>query len=439
MKLAAELARPQTGRTLYLLDEPTTGLHFDDIKKLLKVLDSLVELGNTVVVIEHNLDVIKTADWVVDLGPEAGRKGAASSRKGRPNTSSPMRRRGGPPACPREKTTAPDRCALTRGNCSRRCWKRGRGGPARCLTRGPPPRSSREMCRSPTWARMPNALGSGRARLAHARSPFPSGTPLPMGRGGAGGGHRHARGGRRLSTDPLGERAVVEVTGKQSALGWFLHAMTGNEWLVSFKFRVPPKTFSENELADALDLKPLNEIDEIPAYSSTERVQVRKGKGPFQEVLVAVHWEREVRTPAFQDFLKRAIAAYHPRRQVRRVQPCRQRGPAAMAQVGPEMALAAQGLRQPSAARMGHGVGGTVRQTDRGSGPQPDRRLLREDADLVRFAESRSSICGAPNEASGFSRDVVDLPFRGGAVGNDRGPGIEPRSRPTRSATKSRD
>jgi excinuclease ABC subunit A len=72
IKLARELSRRATGRTLYLLDEPTTGLHFDDVRKLLGVLDRLVEAGNTVVVIEHNLDVIKTADWVIDLGPEGG-------------------------------------------------------------------------------------------------------------------------------------------------------------------------------------------------------------------------------------------------------------------------------------------------------------------------------------------------------------------------------
>ncbi|MFN9912559.1 MAG: hypothetical protein ACK53L_08245, partial [Pirellulaceae bacterium] len=75
VKLAAELARPATGRTLYLLDEPTTGLHFDDIAKLLKVLHRLVDVGNTVVVIEHNLDVIKSVDWVIELGPEAGWQG----------------------------------------------------------------------------------------------------------------------------------------------------------------------------------------------------------------------------------------------------------------------------------------------------------------------------------------------------------------------------
>jgi excinuclease ABC subunit A len=75
VKLASELARPMTGNTLYLLDEPTTGLHFDDIEKLLDVIQRLVDLGNTVVVVEHNLDVIKCADWIVDLGPGAGAAG----------------------------------------------------------------------------------------------------------------------------------------------------------------------------------------------------------------------------------------------------------------------------------------------------------------------------------------------------------------------------
>ncbi|HXM76393.1 MAG TPA: excinuclease ABC subunit UvrA, partial [Thermoanaerobaculia bacterium] len=84
VKLAKELARRSTGRTLYLLDEPTTGLHFDDIRKLLGVLRSLTEKGNTVVVIEHNLDVIRSADWIVDLGPEGGEGGGRIIVEGTP-------------------------------------------------------------------------------------------------------------------------------------------------------------------------------------------------------------------------------------------------------------------------------------------------------------------------------------------------------------------
>jgi excinuclease ABC subunit A len=84
VKLAAELAKRSTGRTFYILDEPTTGLHFEDIRKLLAVLDRLVDAGNTVVVIEHNLDVIKTADWVIDLGPEGGDGGGTVVVEGTP-------------------------------------------------------------------------------------------------------------------------------------------------------------------------------------------------------------------------------------------------------------------------------------------------------------------------------------------------------------------
>jgi excinuclease ABC subunit A len=84
VKLASELQKRSTGRTVYILDEPTTGLHFEDIRKLLTVLNGLVDKGNTVIVIEHNLDVIKTSDWIIDLGPEGGSAGGTVVAEGSP-------------------------------------------------------------------------------------------------------------------------------------------------------------------------------------------------------------------------------------------------------------------------------------------------------------------------------------------------------------------
>ncbi|MEG0085787.1 MAG: ATP-binding cassette domain-containing protein, partial [Niameybacter sp.] len=84
VKLATELSKRSTGKTMYILDEPTTGLHFADVHKLVGILDRLVEGGNTVVVIEHNLDVIKTADYIIDLGPEGGSRGGEIVATGTP-------------------------------------------------------------------------------------------------------------------------------------------------------------------------------------------------------------------------------------------------------------------------------------------------------------------------------------------------------------------
>ena len=84
VKLSKELSKRSTGKTLYILDEPTTGLHFEDVRKLLEVLHKLVDQGNTVIIIEHNLDVIKTADYIIDIGPDGGDKGGQIIAQGTP-------------------------------------------------------------------------------------------------------------------------------------------------------------------------------------------------------------------------------------------------------------------------------------------------------------------------------------------------------------------
>jgi excinuclease ABC subunit A len=85
IKLATELSRKSTGRTLYILDEPTIGLHFEDVRRLLGVLDSLVKKGNSVLVVEHNLDFVRSADWVIELGPEGGEEGGEIVFEGTPD------------------------------------------------------------------------------------------------------------------------------------------------------------------------------------------------------------------------------------------------------------------------------------------------------------------------------------------------------------------
>jgi excinuclease ABC subunit A len=128
VKLAQELSKRDTGRTLYILDEPTTGLHFQDIQLLLKVLNQLRDAGNTIVVIEHNLDVIKTADWLVDMGPEGGAGGGTLLAEGRPRSSPPARPATPGASCSRCWPSA-DRPSPARrfANCARGMKKPARG------------------------------------------------------------------------------------------------------------------------------------------------------------------------------------------------------------------------------------------------------------------------------------------------------------------------
>jgi excinuclease ABC subunit A len=320
VKLAAELARPDTGQTLYLLDEPTTGLHFDDLAKLLEVLNRLVDQGNTVVVIEHNLDVIKTADWVIDLGPEAGVDGGCVVAAGTP-----------------EQIVERFRIA----DFGLRIGKRGKSNQSAI-------RNPKSEMVSHTAAALAPVLAAG--PLAE-RKPYDPAAPLTtqpddvdideVGRDTrmpweTNGRQWHtndrvARDGRNCCWDgrilaaierrihELGgfgstnwnNRSIVEIAAAKKSEGWFFHAITGERWLVKLKFRTAKKTFERDKLIIDLGLKPLNDIDEIEAYGRGPRVKCKNLRGPWQEVQIDAHSWQEIDTPAFWAFLERAVAGFH--------------------------------------------------------------------------------------------------------------------------------
>jgi excinuclease ABC subunit A len=295
VKLASELARPTTGRTLYLLDEPTTGLHFDDIRKLLDMLNRLVDMGNTVIVVEHNLDVIKTADWIIDMGPEAGDKGGQVVAAGTPESVAALADAG------LSRTAGFVRDALATGEYADR------------------PRFN------------PKALAAAKAGDV-ALEDVGQDTALPWEADGEGWHTRDritAKGrpsrweGEILpwlidEIHKLGEfgptnwnhRTVVEVPATSKTQGWILHAMTGFEWVLRLVFRVARNTFKEESLNRRLNLKPLDEIPGVQEYNRTRRVEVSNRKGPWQEVAVLAYRREELDTPEFRAFLKDAVAGF---------------------------------------------------------------------------------------------------------------------------------
>ncbi len=298
VKLAAELARPSTGRTLYLLDEPTTGLHFDDVRKLLEVLQRLVDTGNTVVVVEHNLDVIKTADWVVDLGPEAGTGGGYVVAQGTPEdvvrqAADPTRMTShtgrilapvlaAGPRADREKFDP--KAALLKqegdldiaevGKGSKLPWEvDGRGWHTRdrVTTTGKPVKWDGDAV---AWVvDRVEALGDfGDANWSH--------------------------------------RTIIEVAGKNKSQGWFLHAGTGHEGYAKLTFRVARNTFKQADLTTQLGLKSLQDIPGLENFARDKRVEVCQLKGPWQEVVVTVYALSDVDTEPFRAFLKRAAESF---------------------------------------------------------------------------------------------------------------------------------
>ncbi len=293
VKLAAELARPNTGRTVYLLDEPTTGLHFDDIHKLLEVLNRLVDLGNTVIVVEHNLDVIKTADWVIDLGPEAGEAGGRVVTVGTPEEIV---------AAPHgSHTAAVLEDVLKAGPYEERsrydpaAAEEMRDGDLALEAVGQEARMPWETD-GHRWHTTDRITGEGKpCRWEGAILDWINERIHELG---------------SFSDTNWSARNLVEIAAPTKTQGWFLHAMTGMEWLLRLVFRVGRNAFKQADLVKRLGIRPLNETPGLEVYGDQERVWVTNHKGPWQSVTVLVHRLSEIDTPAFREFLAEAVAAF---------------------------------------------------------------------------------------------------------------------------------
>ncbi|HMO12682.1 MAG TPA: excinuclease ABC subunit UvrA [Pirellulaceae bacterium] len=304
VKLAAELSRPDTGNTLYILDEPTTGLHFSDLVKLLEVLQRLVDIGNTVVLIEHNLDVIKCADWVIDLGPEAGNEGGKVVVAGTPEMVAEHA----------EKA------------------KRSRDGKLLRSYTGealaPVLKSAQYFERQEFVANQVHESASDELDI----NDFGSTVKMPWEIDGRG-WHTLQRVGRNgepvkwdgrilskvidkieamdgFSPTDWNSRSVVEISAATKQRGWFLHAITGEQWLLKLKFRCRKNAFKRDELLRNIPLKTLNEMDDIPLYGNQPRIRISNQKGMWQEIEFRLHELGEIDIAAFWDFIDSACQSF---------------------------------------------------------------------------------------------------------------------------------
>lgn len=307
VKLAAELARPDTGRTLYLLDEPTTGLHFSDLEKLLDVLHRLVDLGNTVVLIEHNLDVIKSADWVIDMGPEAGAEGGRIVVAGTP-----------------EKVVEYAEAAKkpTKKKGAEKLMRSYTGEALAPVLAVGPYGKRKEFDQESAFddstqgmlidiakdAKVPWDVDGQQWHLVDRVDR--NGEPVKWE------GEVLKRVIDHLeSTGEFGEtnwnnRSVVEIPAKKAVIGWFFHAITAETWTLKMKFRVRRNTFRRDELVKMIPLKTLNQLDEVPVYSNEPRLKCKNLAGPWQEVELRIHKMEEIDKPGFWNFLDQAVAGF---------------------------------------------------------------------------------------------------------------------------------
>jgi excinuclease ABC subunit A len=295
VKLATELSRPDTGRTLYVLDEPTTGLHMNDVKKLLAVVHRLADLGNTVVIIEHNLEVIKTADWILDVGPEAGAAGGLIVAEGPPET-----------------------VAETEGSLT---------GAILADVLAASPQEERIAFDPKAAARA--AIEEAKAARENQAFGIPVASPWEQNGRQWHTADRVTRTGKpvrwdgrilesiidTLADDPgfappdWSSRTIVRVSGNGPFARPFFEASTGSEWVITLRFYVPRNTFRADDLDEWLALPPFEECSP-PVRCDAPRVVIQKDSAGEQEVVITAHSASELETRAFEGFLEQAINAF---------------------------------------------------------------------------------------------------------------------------------
>jgi excinuclease ABC subunit A len=291
VKIARELVSPSPGHTLYLLDEPTTGLHVADIRKLLAVLNRLVDAGNTVVLIEHNMDVVKTADWVVDLGPEGGEAGGYLVACGPPEAVA---------ACPASPTAKYLRQAL---ELSPREDRR----PAVPVGGVTEEKDTEKIPDVGAGALRPwevdgerwhchdrvNALGESPAWHDEALTRFVEQWRALPG-----------------ASEPNWRHWSDVRFGPENSEPPFALARTHRKWYLELHFYVPKGIFDQESLAHQLGLLHWDQLQGVPFYSRSPRVRVYTGARRFDRVLIQAHFGTDVTSEGFRDFLKKAWKAW---------------------------------------------------------------------------------------------------------------------------------
>ena len=335
VKLAAELARPDTGKTLYILDEPTTGLHFDDVRKLLDVIHRLADLGNTIVVIEHNLEVIKTADWVIDLGPEAGMAGGDLVAQGTPEdlaknkrsqtgkflkpvlTAGPLAER---PRFSLESASARGKNEKNNGATDSQKRARGREIDPRTTARKSSRESGIQNLESGISPEV-KAPWEVDGRQWHTRDRIArNGQPARWdGRilerivdqiEAVNRSNSDSDSGSGFAPTDWSQRNFVKisVTDPARITFPFFHATTSSEWIVTLRFFVPKNTFRGRSLENQLALVAFHE-SETPVLCDLPRLKITD-IGPFEEVTIVGHAAEDFDTPGFDAFLRKAIEAF---------------------------------------------------------------------------------------------------------------------------------